>query len=248
MPSTTVRSAALPGKTEHPPKTRIPGSTFRILRAGRLAYEAGLALQERLIEGRLSGAPDVLVLLEHEPTITLGRGADDRHVLLSAGELARRGVDLHRVSRGGDVTWHGPGQLVAYPIVHLDALGRDLHLYLRRLEETIIRALALFGVVGECLDGKTGVWVKGRKIASIGVGVRRWVAWHGLALNVAPDLGGFSAIVPCGLSGVALTSLSEECGRDLAPGDVEDALIASFAATFALENAGAYEPAATTQA
>ncbi|WP_305043383.1 lipoyl(octanoyl) transferase LipB [Geoalkalibacter sp.] len=216
-------------------------STFEILRAGRLAYAAGLALQEQLIARRLDGGPDILVLLEHEPTITLGRGADDRHVLHGEDELARHGIELHRVSRGGDVTWHGPGQLVAYPIVHLDALGRDLHLYLRRLEETIIRTLARFGVAGERLSGKTGVWVKGRKIASIGVGVRRWVAWHGLSLNVAPDLAGFSAIVPCGINGVALTSLSAECGRALAPGDVEDALIASFAATFALENAGAHE-------
>ncbi|WP_305044680.1 lipoyl(octanoyl) transferase LipB [Geoalkalibacter sp.] len=226
----------------------MPRPIFKVLRAGRLAYAGGLALQEQLIEQRLHGGPDILVLLEHEPTITLGRGADERHVLLDEDELKRRGIALHRVGRGGDVTWHGPGQMVAYPILHLDALGRDLHLYLRRLEDTLIGTLARFGVAGERRSGKTGVWVRGRKIAAIGVGVRRWVAWHGLSLNVAPDLEGFAAIVPCGLDGVALTSLSEECGRNLAPADVEEALIASFAATFALENAGDHEPAATTQA
>ncbi|MDO3377621.1 lipoyl(octanoyl) transferase LipB [Geoalkalibacter halelectricus] len=222
--------------------------SFMTLRAGRLDYSSGLALQELLVERRLNGGPDLLVLLEHEPVITLGRGARDEHVLLGHEELARRGIEIHRVGRGGDVTWHGPGQLVAYPIIHLDGLGRDLHAYLRRLEETLILTLAAFGVPGQRRAGKTGVWVEARKIASIGVGVRRWVAWHGLALNVDPDLEGFRAIVPCGLSEVAMTSLGRECARSIAMAEVEDALIEAFATTFSLSFDGEYEPPPATQA
>ncbi len=204
-------------------------------------------MQERLIEERLRGDDDILVLLEHDPVITLGRGAQNGNVLLSPAALARQGIECHRVGRGGDVTWHGPGQLVGYPIVHLDRLGRDLHLYLRRLEETLIRALGDFGVTGARLPGKTGVWVENRKIASIGVGVRRWVAWHGFALNLAPDLSGFAAIVPCGLAGVAMTSLAAECGREPGRIAVENALIRAFAATFDLHHAGDYDTVQTTE-
>ncbi|SDM57980.1 lipoyl(octanoyl) transferase [Geoalkalibacter ferrihydriticus] len=221
---------------------------FQTLRAGRLDYEAGLALQECLVERRLQGGPEILVLLEHDPVITLGRGARDAHVLLNREDLAQRGIACHRVGRGGDVTWHGPGQLVAYPIVHLDSFGRDLHRYLRLLEETLILALAAFGIHGERLNGKTGVWVGERKIASIGVGVRRWVAWHGLALNVDPDLRGFSAIVPCGLSGVAMTSLNALRALPVSLAEVEDALIHAFAATFSLSYAGDYEFPPETEA
>jgi lipoyl(octanoyl) transferase len=241
MPLTTARLPASPGKIDEPSGATTPRSAFQILRAGRIDYTSGLALQETLINERLRGAPDILLLVEHEPVITLGRGAGNQHVLLTEDELAHRGLSCHRVSRGGDVTWHGPGQLVAYPIVHLDALGRDLHLYLRLLEQTVITAAAAFGISAERSPGRTGVWVGERKIASIGVGVRRWVTWHGLALNVASDLAGFSTIVPCGLDGVVMTSLSEECRRTIGLNEAESALIDAFAETFSMECTGDYD-------
>ncbi len=221
---------------------------FRSLHPGRLSYPEGLALQESLIERRLRGEDDVLILLEHEPVITLGRGARDQNLLIAPAELARRGIDCVRVGRGGDVTFHGPGQLVGYPIVHLDVLGRDLHRYLRLLEQVLIDALAAFTVTGRRVAGKTGVWVDGAKIASIGVGVRRWVAWHGFAINVSADLSGFASIVPCGLQGVAMTSLAHLLGYTPARSDIENAIIRAFAGNFCLDYSGYYDTQATPQA
>lgn len=180
--------------------------------------------------------------MEHPPVITLGRGAREAHLLLPEGELARQGVEVARVGRGGDITWHGPGQLVGYPIVDLEPLGRDLHRFLRLLEAVLIGALATFGVTALRVPGKTGVWVAGAKIASIGVAVRRWVSWHGFALNVAADLSGFAAIVPCGLPGVEMTSLERLLGRPVPIENVEDRVIAAFADVFASDHAGTYEP------
>jgi lipoate-protein ligase B len=193
-----------------------------------------------LLERRWQEAEDILILLQHPPVITLGRGAREESLLLPAAELARRGIDLERVGRGGDATYHGPGQLVGYPIVDLELLGRDLHRYLRLLETTLIDALAVFGLGGERLAGKTGVWVAGEKIASIGVGVRRWVSWHGFALNVGADLSGFSAIVPCGLPGVRMTSLERLLGRPVPLPQVEEEIIRSFAKVFVSRYVGEY--------
>jgi len=217
-------------------------SRFRTLRPGSLAYRSALALQESLLERRLQEEEDILILLQHPPVVTLGRGASEANLLLPAAELARRGIDLERVGRGGDVTFHGPGQLVGYPIVDLEPLGRDLHRYLRLLEATLIDALAVFGLVGERIAGRTGVWVAGEKIASIGVGVRRWVSWHGFALNVAADLSGFAAIVPCGLPDVRMTSLERLLGRPVPLPQVEEEIIRSFARVFASRHAGDYDP------
>jgi lipoyl(octanoyl) transferase len=221
---------------------------FHTLQAGRVPYQSALGLQERLLAERRSGSGDVLLLLEHPPVITLGRGARREHLLLDAEELARRGIELADISRGGDVTWHGPGQLVGYPICDLQPLGRDLHLFLRLLEELLIDTLAAFGIRGERQEGKTGVWVAGAKIASIGVGVRRWISWHGFALNVSGDLAGFAAIVPCGLSGVTMTSLERLLGRVLPLAEVEEQVIRSFARIFAVHHAGSYEAALPPQA
>jgi lipoyl(octanoyl) transferase len=221
---------------------------FHTLQAGRVPYQSALGLQERLLAERRSGSGDVLLLLEHPPVITLGRGARREHLLLDAEELARGGVELAEISRGGDVTWHGPGQLVGYPICDLQPLGRDLHLFLRLLEELLIDTLAAFGIQGERQEGKTGVWVAGAKIASIGVGVRRWISWHGFALNVSGDLAGFAAIVPCGLSGVTMTSLEKLLGRVLPLAEVEEQVIHSFAKIFAVHHAGSYEAALPPQA
>jgi lipoate-protein ligase B len=215
-------------------------SLFRTLRPGSLPFRSALALQEELLERRLQEGEDILILLQHPPVVTLGRGASEENLLLSAAELSRRGVGLERVGRGGDVTFHGPGQLVGYPIVDLEPLGRDLHRYLRLLEATLIDVLAAFGLVGDRIAGKTGVWVAGEKIASIGVGVRRWVSWHGFALNVAADLSGFAAIVPCGLPGVRMTSLELLLGRPVPLPQVEEEIIRSFAKTFVSRHAGEY--------
>ena len=232
-----IKTAAADGQFLPDP---APFSRFRTLRAGRLAYRTALAVQEELLERRRQGSDDFLVLLEHPPVVTLGRGASEENLRVTEAELTRRGIDLERVGRGGDVTYHGPGQLVGYPIVDLEPLGCDLHRYLRLLEETLIDALAAFGVNGERITGKTGVWVDGEKVASIGVGVRRWVSWHGFALNVAADLSGFAAIVPCGLPGVRMTSLERQLGRPVAMAEVEERVIESFAEVFGSTYAGEY--------
>jgi lipoate-protein ligase B len=216
-------------------------SRFRTLRPGRLPYDAALALQEALLERRRQGEEDTLILLEHPPVITSGRRADPAHLLLPEAELARRGIARLQVGRGGDVTFHGPGQLVGYPIVDLEPLGRDLHRYLRLLEATLVDALAAFAITAETIAGKTGVWVEGAKVASIGIGVRRWVAWHGFALNVGADLSGFAAIVPCGLQGVTMTSLERLLGRPVPMAAVEERVIRSFATIFDSEYAGDHE-------
>jgi lipoate-protein ligase B len=171
---------------------------------GLVDYSQALAWQEALVQERCRGAgDDTLLLLEHPPVFTLGRGADERNI------LAPQQTPVYRVSRGGDVTFHGPGQLVGYPIIDLTAHGRDVHAYLRALEAVLIEALADYGLEAQRKTGLTGVWVSEQKIASIGVGVRRWITYHGFALNVDPELAYFAAIVPCGLAGVRMTSMAE---------------------------------------
>jgi lipoate-protein ligase B len=193
---------------------------------GRVPYAESLARQQELVEARRRGeVGDVLLLLDHPPVVTLGRGAHEENLRVPRAHLVAEGVELHEVSRGGDVTWHGPGQLVGYPILDLAARGeRDVHLYLRRLEALLCEALDSLGVPPRSIPGMTGVFVADprsagprRKIASIGVGVRGWVTWHGFALNVDCDLAGFDRIVPCGLQGVEMTSLARELGASAPP-------------------------------
>ncbi len=190
---------------------------------GRVAYAEALALQERrLADVRAGERGDVLLLLEHPPVVTLGRSAREENLRVPRAELAGRGVEVHEVARGGDVTWHGPGQLVGYAIIDLAARGRaDVHRFLRDLEGGLCDALAKFGLACDTRDGMTGVFVGGstppRKIASIGIGVRGWVTWHGFALNVTPDLAGFGDIVPCGLQHVEMTSAARELGEAAPP-------------------------------
>jgi lipoyl(octanoyl) transferase len=182
---------------------------------GTMPYADALALQRAAARARITGelSEDLLILVEHPPVVTLGRSAKPNHLLASPGLLAARGVELHEVERGGDVTFHGPGQLVGYPIVDLKRHRRDLHWYLRQVEEALIRALGSFGIVGERSAGFTGVWTSGRKLASIGVHARDWVTWHGFALNVTTDLSYFDLIVPCGISEVEMTSVWKELQR-----------------------------------
>src|SRR5215212_854701 len=179
---------------------------------GTMAYADALALQRAVARARISGeiGEDLLLLVEHPPVVTLGRSSKERHLLASPALLAARGVELFEVERGGDVTFHGPGQLVGYPIIDLKRHKQDLHWFLRSVEEAIIRTLSHFAIPGERSTGFTGVWTQGRKIASIGVHAREWVTWHGFALNVNTDLSYFDFIVPCGIDGVQMTSIAKE--------------------------------------
>lgn len=177
---------------------------------GTADYGAVHRLQLELVAARRrEEIPDTLLLLEHNPVITVGRAADGPGLRVGRSELQRRGVTVVECERGGEVTYHGPGQLVAYPIIDLRNRGRDLHRYLRRLEETIIIVLSELGVAAQRQPGLTGVWVAGAKIASIGIAVRHWVSFHGFALNVTCDLEAFNWIVPCDLPGVSMTSLKQ---------------------------------------
>ncbi|MCG8589645.1 MAG: lipoyl(octanoyl) transferase LipB [Proteobacteria bacterium] len=209
---------------------------------GSVAYERALELQREAVAARRAGRQgDRLLLLEHPPVVTLGRSAKPEHLLLSPESLAARGVELHEAQRGGDVTYHAPGQLVGYPILDLRARGTpDLHRYLRDLETVLIEVLEAFDVPAGRVEGWTGVFARGatppRKLASIGVGVRGWVTFHGFALNVSLDLAGFESIVPCGLHQVEMSSLARELG-ERAPADldarVRERVERSFAARFA---------------
>ena len=168
---------------------------------GRMGYAEALALQGQLVEGRKAGRiADQLLFVEHPHVITLGRNAKDHHVLASPEVLTRAGIDLRVTNRGGDVTYHGPGQLVGYPILDLKEWQRDVMAYVRGLEESLIGAIAEFGLRGERVEGMTGVWVDGQKVAAIGVHLSRWVTSHGFALNIDTDLDYFRYIVPCGLT------------------------------------------------
>ena len=179
---------------------------------GVVPYAAGLSLQAELVEQRAADrCDDQLLLLEHPHVLTLGRNAHAEHVRADPARLAALQVDVHECGRGGDVTYHGPGQLVAYPIVALEEGRRDLHRYVRDLERVLLRVLATYGVEGRVVPGRTGVWVGEEptaKVAAIGVRVSRWITSHGIALNVQPDLRYFDLIVPCGLVGSRVTSLA----------------------------------------
>ena len=187
---------------------------------GRIDYEKALHLQEGRLEHCLETGEESVLLLEHGPIYTIGRRLD-KSSLRDASQLP---YPVYEINRGGQATFHGPGQLVGYPILDLRKRERDLHLYLRHLEELLIDLLSEFGIVGARHKGKTGVWVQKRKIASIGVGVRRWISMHGFALNVASDLTGFQSITPCGLIDVQMTSDSLEVGQETSPKTVADKL------------------------
>ena len=178
---------------------------------GRIDYQVALQIQEERLYRCLNDGKESVILLEHEPVYTIGR-LPDKSSLRVVAQLPH---PLFETNRGGQATYHGPGQLVGYPILDLRQRGRDLHSYLRSLEDLLIDLLQEFGIRGDKVAGKTGVWVQDRKIASIGVGVRKWVTMHGFALNVASDLSGFQSIVPCGLPGVRMTSISTELATEV---------------------------------
>ena len=213
-----------------------------IKRLGLVSYEEAVALQQHLVQERKAGViPDQLLLLEHPPVITLGvkTRTDRSHVLASDESLKARGVELFESGRGGDVTFHGPGQLVGYPILDLKPDRCDVHRYVRDLEEVLIRAVATFGVTAAPDRGLTGVWVGPDKLAAIGVRISRWITSHGFALNVNTDLSHFDLIVPCGIRGRGVTSLQRILGRTVDMVEVERAVIDAFAQVFARTAASA---------
>jgi lipoate-protein ligase B len=202
-----------------------------------MPYAEALELQRHVARERITGAlpQDVLLLVEHPPVVTLGRASKEKNLIATPAFLESKGVELFEVERGGDVTFHGLGQLVGYPIIDLKRHRQDLHWYLRKIEEALINALADYDIPAERNPSFTGVWTRGKKIASIGVHARDWVTWHGFALNVSTDLSYFDLIVPCGISGVVMTSIARELGlENVSVQDVRDRVSAKFAEAFDL--------------
>ncbi|CAN5557439.1 lipoyl(octanoyl) transferase LipB [soil metagenome] len=208
---------------------------LQVRRLGAVPYLDALELQKRLVEQRKAGEiPDQLLLLEHPPVITLGvkTKSDRANVLATPEMLASLGVELIESGRGGDVTYHGPGQLVGYPIISLKPDRCDVHRYVRDLEEVLIRTAAAFGVVADRSPGLTGIWVGSEKLAAIGVRIARWVTSHGFAFNVTTNLSHFGLIVPCGISDKGVTSLERLLARPVPMAEVEAAVVTAFLATF----------------
>lgn len=205
-----------------------------------MPYADALGVQEDAVKARRAGAiPDTLFLVEHPHVITLGSSSHPEHVLVDAEERARRGIELFDTGRGGDVTYHGPGQLVAYPILDLKPDRKDLHAYLRDLEGVVIDVVTSYGVPAERSEGQTGVWMPGGKIAAIGVRVSSgWITSHGLALNVRTDLSYFGTIVPCGIADRDVTSLERELGREVPMAEARAALVEAFLGRFGAVRVG----------
>ena len=211
-------------------------SACSLIHLGVTPYEEALTLQRRLAALRAGGQlEDLLLLLQHPPVITLGRGGNKGHLLAPQSSLAALGIGFLEVERGGDMTYHALGQLVGYPILNLADHGRDLHGYLRRLERVLIETLSTFGIAAGRWIGRTGVWVAGRKIASIGIHLSRWVTRHGFALNVDMDLAPFELIVPCGIRGVKATSMALELARPMSVDDVARHLVEQFELEFGVD-------------
>jgi len=207
---------------------------LRILEPGTMDYPQACRLQEEWLERiRMSHSDEaVLILLEHPPVITIGRSGTARNIIAPAAALAASGVTVHTSSRGGDVTYHGPGQVVGYPILPLWRHGKDIHRYLRSVEQVLIEVLDGYGIPAFQRDGYTGVWTERGKIASIGIAVRHWITYHGFALNVSPMMEHFRLINPCGLSGVRMTSMAEFLRPTPTCSDVGRAIIERFSEHF----------------
>jgi len=208
---------------------------LRVHRLGRVAYGDGVAMQRALVEDRRADrVPDTLLLLQHPHVLTLGAklASARANVIAAPGELAARGVEVFEAGRGGDVTYHGPGQLVAYPILDLRPDRCDVHRYVRDLEEVMIRVAADFGLRAGRVDGFSGTWIGDRKIGAVGVRISRWITSHGVALNVSTDLDYFDLIVPCGIADKEVTSLARELGRSVDHMTVENVFIRRFSDVF----------------
>jgi lipoate-protein ligase B len=211
------------------------GTRFTLLRPGLVNYQDAWQLQQRMAEGVRAGADPALILLEHPPTYTLGVRGKSEHILLAEAALAARGASVTRTDRGGDVTFHGPGQIVGYPILDLRRFGEGPVWYVRSLEALLIETLARFGIVTDRSPGRPGVWCGEAKIAAIGVRVSRGVTTHGFALNVNTDLSYFDAIIPCGLPDATVTSMQQLAGESFDVHEVQDELLDAFAGQFGFD-------------
>lgn len=221
---------------------------LHVANLGTMRYAQALDYQREIARQRIAGEldQDLLLLVQHHPVVTLGRSSKQKNLVSTPEFLNSKGVELFEVERGGDVTFHGPGQLVGYPIIDLTRHKQDLHWYLRAVEEALIKALGSIGIPAGRNTGFTGVWTRGRKIASIGVHARDWVTWHGFALNVTTDLKYFDFIVPCGIDGVVMTSVEKELGSDSpAMCDVETTVADAFGDVFSLTPVLVTAPQAT---
>ncbi|MEA2553818.1 MAG: lipoyl(octanoyl) transferase [Fimbriimonadaceae bacterium] len=210
-------------------------NTLAVRDLGQMAYGPAAELQRQVLEEVASGGPDTLLLVEHEPVLTLGAGFHEENLLFTPEQYQAKGIEVARTDRGGDVTYHGPSQLVAYPIFDLKRHGQDLHKWLRDLEEVVIVALAGFGLQGYRFPPHTGVWMNDRKICAIGIKVKRWVSMHGIALNCSNDLAAFDLIVPCGIKDHGVTSLSQELGREVCVDEAKPVLVRAFESVFDLQ-------------
>ncbi len=214
-------------------------STLDIYELGTVPYEKALEYQENLLARRIAEEiRDSLILLEHPPTITTGRKGNTEHLLVREEYLKKHGISFVHASRGGDITFHGPGQIVGYPILNLKNHGMDIRRHLRMIEEMIIRTLRDFDIEGRRVDGVTGVWVKRSKVASIGIAIRKWVTYHGFALNVSTDLDYFDLILSCGITDVRITSIGSWLGNreNVRMDDVTRSVIENFMGVFGFEN------------
>ncbi|MDW8322035.1 MAG: lipoyl(octanoyl) transferase LipB [Armatimonadota bacterium] len=220
-------------------------SLLHIQWLGGIDYASAWEYQQHLAQQRREGTiPDTLLLLEHRPpVVTLGRSSHAEHLLASPAQLQQMGIQLMETDRGGDITYHGPGQLVGYPILDLRQHGRDVHLYLRQLEEVVILALGHFGVAGHRKEGLTGVWVGEEKVAAIGVKVSHWITMHGFALNVCPNLSHFTLIVPCGIRDKGVTSLQSLLQREVPLQEAIPPVVGAFAQVFNLQPVATPVPA-----
>ena len=215
--------------------SRLRGADCQVYHLGRVSYRRAWELQRALVARRKARETgDVLLLLEHPPVITLGRNGDRQHLLSSAELLDEQGIEFVETDRGGDITYHGPGQLVGYPILDLGRIRKDVIWYVRTLEEALIRAAQDFGIRAGRRDKLTGVWVEGCKLAAIGVRISRWITSHGFALNVSTDLGSFKHIVPCGISACPVTSFRELLGRSVNLSQVEESVTGHIGKLFGL--------------
>jgi lipoate-protein ligase B len=214
-----------------------------VIDLGRTRYQSAWDLQKRLVQQRAARTvPDCLLLTEHEPVITMGRGTDRKNLLISSDQLAARGIDLHEIERGGDITFHGPGQAVLYPILDLRERGRDVRRYLRDLEQFVITALADLGLTATVKEGLTGIWVDNHKVGAIGVAVSRWISYHGVAINLATDLDYFKLINPCGITRYPVGSVSQLVGREIKLSHFNDLLVNHFADHFGYRPEKVTEP------
>jgi lipoyl(octanoyl) transferase len=205
---------------------------FNVLDLGRMEYMAAWERQLEIADQVMAGGEDTLIFVEHPPVLTLGANFHETNLLKTPEEYERAGIAIHRTDRGGDVTFHGPNQLVIYPIFDVARHGRDLHKWIRGLEETMLVTLSRYRIEGRRFPPNTGAWVGDRKVAAIGIKVRRWVSLHGIALNCDNDLAVFDSFIPCGIEGYGVTSLSEEAGRKITLQDAKPVVAAAFESVF----------------